>query len=624
MGYLLANLVGFLALAGLFYCSGLVLDRTLAAGRGLLPLPGPGRWAAGAALWMAVLFVLAASGLLKPLYIALTLVLLLGGLLASRRFRAGATAIVDGSRSAGGEAARAVLAAGVGLVLVALWVQAQWPQLSWDADVYHLTVPRLYLEHGGFRRIPFSVYSNWPLNVELLFGLAMLVKDYVLAKLVHFAFGCATVWLIYRLAAAASRPWAGWLAAALFLANPVVLSEFRAAYVDIAYAFYFTLAFAYLHSGLEQAADRRRQLLMAGIFGGIAAGIRPTGFVAPACLAVVLLAVATRRRDPPPPAFGDLSRLLLPASLLLAPWLIKSWLLTGNPVYPFLYGVFDGPEWSPELSTRLRDWQLGIGMGRGWRDYLLLPLRVIVAGDRGYEHFDGRLLPLWLPLLPIAVWAARGRALVGRCLGLAAIYFVIWALSSQQMRFLIAVLPALAVGASVGLAATLERLPPVWGSRARLAVSLVAVAALALAEGRLLPQSLTMLRQYLQHDRAIAGLAVRPIYRDIDRELPPSAKLMFLNTNHGFFCRREFIADSFFEASQINDLMQKRDSAQEIGRLLEELGVTHLLIENRERFVPWPPSLFEFLNDPRRARLLIRTRDGTHDLVEVLAAAAEP
>ena len=61
-------------------------------------------------------------------------------------------------------------------------MKALWPRVSWDANVYHLTVPRLYVEHGGFRRIPFNVYSNWPLNTELLFVVASLLRDYVLGE----------------------------------------------------------------------------------------------------------------------------------------------------------------------------------------------------------------------------------------------------------------------------------------------------------------------------------------------------------------------------------------------------------------------------------------------------------
>jgi hypothetical protein len=68
----------------------------------------------------------------------------------------------------------AVLAA----VAVPMLFLALYPSVSWDADTYHLGVPRLWLDHGGFRQIPFNVYSNWPLSTELLFSMALLVPGF--------------------------------------------------------------------------------------------------------------------------------------------------------------------------------------------------------------------------------------------------------------------------------------------------------------------------------------------------------------------------------------------------------------------------------------------------------------
>ena len=93
---------------------------------------------------------------------------------------------------------------------------------------------------------------------------------------------------------------------------------------------------------------------------------------------------------------------------------------------------------------------------------------------------------------------------------------------------------------------------------------------------------------------------------------------MFFNTNHGFFCDRDFIADSFFEASQINDLLQSKGDKKGIHGALGDLGVTHLLIENRDRLVPWPRSLYELLNDPQLARRLYRSPDSLYDVVAVV------
>lgn len=621
MSYLIANLFGLVGLVGALYLTGWIVDHLLMEGRGLESLSGVGRFGLGAAVWMGLLFALAVLGLLNAAMLGLMLLLTLVGVWWYRRTTdVGLLPISNASTVATNDwSARSL---GVGLVglLGILWLQALSPQISWDSAAYHLTVPRLYLEHGGFRRIPFNVYSNWPLNTQMLFAMALMVGDHVLAKLVHFIFGVATLLAIYRVVASKNASWVGWIGAALFVANPVVLDEMRAAYVDLAFAFFFFLAFMLVHFALESEEGSGRKLLVAGVFAGVAAGIKPTGLMGVACLVALYLVVSLRRHWPGSEVVGGVVRLVVPVGLLLAPWIIKSWVLTGNPIYPFFYSVLGGPEWSAELSQQLREWQQGMGMGRSWTDFLLLPFRVVIQGGPGYDHFDGSILPLWAILVPVALVVGRRQSLILRSLGVAGLYFVFWALSSQQMRFLIPILPLLAVAGALGIFEVSRQVPPKiqpvirWGScLAMLVWLLVIIGGQATSAG-------AMLRQYIEQGREVRALTVHPVYRFIDEQLPQDAKLMFLNTNHGFYCTREFVADSFFEASQINALLRASEGVEGIDQALRELGITHLLIENRDRYVPWPKTLFEYLNDPTRARQLMRTEDAIYDVVEIVRA----
>lgn len=614
MSFMLGNFLFLLAIGICFLVTGALVGSVVTRSSQQWPAPVLSRMGLGAALWIYLLLALASTGQLRSaLIIGLFLVLLVVG--GGWYWRA--RPLVVPAVAARLEPAGLVLGVSLCALLAALFLQALWPQISWDADTYHLTVPRLYLEHQGFRRIPFNVYSDWPLNIELLYALAMVLKDYVLAKLIHFGFGVATLVLIYQVGRATVSPSVGWIGATLVLANPVALSEFRVAYVDLALAFFFFLAFVFVHQALEDRDRRGSLLLMAGVFSGVAAGTKLTGIVGALCLALLFAAATLRRGEGGRAVLAGTSRILLPALLLLLPWLVKSWVLTGNPVYPFLYAVFGGPEWSLELGEQLRVWQQGIGMGRGWMDYLLLPFRVILFGQRGYDTFDGRIMPLWLFLIPLAIWAARRHAIVSRCLWVTCFYFLFWSATSQQMRLLIAVLPFLAVAGSVAVAELIERLPQRSRVPVRWITSFGLAAILLTPNLAVFPAALSGLWDYLRHGSQIKTVAVKPVYEFINRELPDDARLVFLNTNHGFFCQREFVADSFFEASQLNDLMQGRESKEEIEQLWRELGATHLLIENRDRYVPWPRSLFDYLSDSERVRLLFRSPDNAYDVVEI-------
>ena len=295
------------------------------------------------------------------------------------------------------------------VALAALWAQALRPIVAWDADVYHLTIPRLYLEHGGFRRIPFNVYSNWPLGVQLLYALAMVVKDYVLATALHFGFGVVLIAVVGMAAARATTPLWGTIAAASLLLHPVFLFEIRVAYVDVACAFFLFAAFLALHRALDDAGEERRWLVLSGIACGVLAAAKLNGFFGALCIATVYLVSRLRGGTPPRALVKPLLAFAAPVIVLVSPWVAKSLLLTGNPVYPLLFDVFGGPEWSSALGAAHRSWQRAIGMGRSPLDLVLLPVRVLFLGAEGYEHFDGRLHPLLGVLLPIALFGLRGQ-----------------------------------------------------------------------------------------------------------------------------------------------------------------------------------------------------------------------
>jgi len=618
MVYMAGHFLGLVGLVGVFYLTGWLFEPLLMDRRALEPISIEVRFGLGAAVWMGCVFLLASLQMLTASVLGVaTLVTLVvvwrQRQVTSRLFLKFSEAPPPARRNT----LVWLLGGLVAATVAVLWLQVLRPQISWDSNVYHLTVPRLYLEHGGFKRIPFNVYSNWPLNTQMLYALAMTAKDYVLAKSVHFAFGLATLLLVYRLVKDEARAWAGWLAGILFLVNPVVLDEFRTAYVDLSFAFFLLLAFALIHFWLEERGAQTRLLVLAGVFCGVAGGIKPTGITGAISLLGVYLVASWRQGRGSQQILGGLARIVVPAGLVMAPWVIKTWIMTGNPVYPFLYPALGGPEWSAGLTDQFKEWQQGMGMGRGWLDYLLLPIRVILAGDRGYEHFDGRLSPLWLVLIPLALLFGRRRALVTRSLGVAGIYFFFWSVSSQQMRFLIPVVPFLAIASALSLVEVGRRLKEKARPFFEWSVSLVAVATLGLVFSSMVMPSGMAFRQYLEQGDDIMQSAVHPVYRFIEEELPADARLLFLNTNHGYFCRRNFVADSFFEASQINDLLQAEEGVAGVEAVMQDLEVTHLLIENRDRFVPWPQSLFEYLNDPARVRQIYRSPDSTYDVVEI-------
>ncbi|MEM6456537.1 MAG: hypothetical protein AAF772_15705, partial [Acidobacteriota bacterium] len=636
-------------------------------GRGLGPLRPAAAVTIGAALWIGLLFALALVGQLRPAVLTSTAALAAAasGLVLLARRRAAA------ADKTGNEAETDVDPAGwrpwrfAGLLLVPLFatpfIYALTPIASWDAQVYHLRLPLHFLEMGGFADVRFSVYALWPLNGQLLYALALALDDFVLAKLLHGAAGVGVALLLLRAVTMATPPAAapmpaaagGLLAAGLFLGNPVVLYELRVAYVDLFVAGLFGVAALALHAALERgrdadagADDLRKPLALAGLAMGLLGGAKINGGVSTVVLLVGFALAGGLRSAALRRAFA--TRCLPLALLLPLPWFARAAWETGNPVYPFLVG---GPDWTAELGARFARWQRDeIGMGRALRDHLLLPWRVIVAGGEGYARFDGALGRAWLLALPLAALGMRPRAsasadaaarFVRRALGLGALSFVAWATASQQMRFLIPALVPLAAAAGVSAAQLVRdaarRASAAAAAALAMVVGLAGLGVAAHAQQPLWAPAARTLAVYQrdgarlrQEDPRILGRA--PVFHWIDDRLPAGAHLLLLNTNQGFFAPRPWLADSFFEASQIaaylrgalpDDPAPGRVDVAAVELRLAALGVDHLVIENRAwDDLVYPAALTALVRDPGRARVVHRTADGRFTVVALRWANA--
>jgi len=578
----------------------------------------------GIIFWIAVLFVLASAGILRPSAVgsasAMVIVLAAAFVWGDRRtIAADARAWIRNLRL---DATLPLIPAGI--VLIALLFEALTPDVGWDPNVAHLTLPKLYLANGGFRRVPFNVYSYWPLNIQLLYAFAMLIQDYVLAKLLHLMFLVLCVVAAYRLASKCSSGIGGSFAAMLMLANPVLLDEGRSAYIDLGFAFFLLMAFAF---ALEHLDSRRMApLVLSGMCCGVVAGTKLLGAVVAPCIAIAVIVARLKPEPTADPAPHNTAGIAVelrratrdvllciaaPAFMLALPWYVRSYWYTGNPFYPLFYSWFGGPEWSASLTQQFFVWQQSIGMGRQWFDYLLLPIRVVLSGGDDYRHFDGRLSPVWSIVVPTSLAVAPSRPIIRLALGVAGLYFVTWAATSQQARFLIPIIPLLAIAGGVAIDTLLARLPAIGPAR-RLLIAVAGSALLLWSSHVVVMAGARAGRDMVTEGVSIPGAVEGPVYRFIADRLPPEARLMLLNTNQGFFVDRDYVADSFFEASQMNALiLEGSGNASELSRRLRARGITHVLLSTDDWDIPYPPALGEFLSNRGLTELMYSCPDRT-------------
>ncbi len=269
------------------------------------------------------------------------------------------------------------------------------PPTDWDGLFYHLTAPKIFIEHHGIIPAIDVPHFNFPFLSECLFTYAMLIRNDIVAKLLHTVYGILLTGLVYLTALRLLQRESGWPAVLVFLSMPMITTLSSWAYNDLALAFYQLAALYALIRGRDQVAEVRGQgsgseskswFVLSGVFAGLAMGVKYTSFVGPLTLMGFLITNNKLRKW--------IIYFTIPTILVASPWYIKNYFFTGNPFYPF---VFDGLFWDKFRAAWYA--QAGTGIGWNWGMLVALPL-LATLGVHDANYFDGRTGPLFLAFLP--------------------------------------------------------------------------------------------------------------------------------------------------------------------------------------------------------------------------------
>jgi len=329
-----------------------------------------------------------------------------------------------------------ILFCAIALPFLVLYLFTAWaPEASPDGSAYHLGNVLRYWAHHGIYPIR-DMYGALPEGMEMLFLAAFSIGRHSAAALVHLAFLIALPLLVIAFSLRFGFPKAGFLAAALVFASPVIGKDGASAYNDVALA---AVAFGVVYAmELWREKGDSRLLILAGLLAGFCFGIKYTGFVA-ALYALVLVG----------PRLRQLLLFAVPCVLLAAPWLVKNVVYMHNPVSPFFNRAFPNPYVSPKFE---KDYTHSMIHAAGASNPRELVLQYAVFGGR----VCGFLGPLFL-LAPLGLAALRQRQ--GRRLLLAAALFAAPALANQGTRFLIPAAPCAALALGMAVADTRFAVP---------------------------------------------------------------------------------------------------------------------------------------------------------------------
>ncbi len=488
-----------------------------------------------------------------------------------------------------------LLAGYCGLTLAVALAWALAPPTAWDGLVYHLTGPRLYLEAGRISHPLDLPYLGFPQLVEMLFAWGMGLAGERAAAPIHWGYGLATVPILVT----AGRRWpggsTGWLAAAILLSAPSITLLAGWPYVDLALLLYTTLAFLALTRSWEGSSPARRWLLLSGVCAGLALSTKYTALALLPALGLTLLLQRLAASDTCSAlrithhATRDMLILCGIAFLVWLPWLLKNFLLTGNPTYPFFFGGIYWDDWRAWWYDRAGT---GLAATAPWR-LLTAPWEATVWGMEGGTGYSATIGPLFLALLPLllAVWrqfAPLQRRRLGAALACCAVLYGFWlwgvARSAllQQTRLLVPAfgLLALLVAAAVEGLRTLPTRPlnVDWLMRAVIALvlllNLVGMGLDWVYEG---PQR--VLLGYESRDEYLARRLgwYHVAMEGLDRALPPDAVVLFLWEPRAYPCRVECWPDALLDR-WLHETHRHGPDGESIAADWRAQGVTHVLL----------------------------------------------
>lgn len=290
----------------------------------------------------------------------------------------------------------------VGLILFVFFVtlvSSLAPPTKFDTLVYHLTLPKHYLQQGNIRYIPWLIFWGMPQVTEMLSTWSMALGGPEAAILLGWMIGGVTVVGLYGLISRYLGRRAGLVSIAVLLSGfstAQSLSWGYAAWMNILLGSGFLACFlCWLMGGKQEKQSalfytkggEKGFLVLAGVFTGLAFGVKyPSGILV---LVGCLLILIKKRNDKK--KMVDIFLYLGVSVLVLSPWLIKNSIATGNPFYPFFFpsGAMD--------AFRLENYQ-NPPSSEAWWDVFLLPLKSTILGREGAPGYGASIGPLLFAL----------------------------------------------------------------------------------------------------------------------------------------------------------------------------------------------------------------------------------
>ena len=280
---------------------------------------------------------------------------------------------------------------------------------------------------------------------------------------------------------------------------------------------------------------------------------------------------------------------LVGAVTVLVPlaWTLRSYVLTGNPIYPAYYGLFGGEYWSPESAAVVADRVSHGGFADRGPMALVLALRDLLFRS-DVLGFPSGINPLFVVLGLVGLLMMR-RVVGARPLLVAgAVGYVGWCLTSLNLRYALFLLAILAP-----FAAALIQAGVTAAARPRLRLLarplLPVILLLALAgpfagaiqrHARVYGAGSSLFGEIDREEIHVNRLHLAAAGREMAETLPLDARILLIGEGRIGLLPRPALASSAYDRPDIARFIVGSRSVGELNRRLEDF--THVVVNFRE------------------------------------------
>lgn len=478
-----------------------------------------------------------------------------------------------------------------------------------DELIYHLPVPREFVQAGRVFPSYNNSLGNMPFLVHMIYTLLLLAGSDIAAKLFSLSLALSTAVLLYAFCSRFITRRVGVIAMFAFFASGMIVELAVTTRIDISLA---GMLFACTYAMINYLTTRsRRWLWLSALFAGFSLGIKHTAALYIFLIGILYLVETIRNREPIRKVlqYGVIYAFL--ALAVASPWYIKNAVWFHNPIYPFVTGEVatfgpNGVRYFNADDERKLDAHFSVTQDARpdivatveqeltqsvnarvsrhplrWWEYFFEPNKYLMAEPNQLPNYLFLIVPLIIFLRPNKwIWWLL-------ILSIAFLFIVTF--TSWIARYLVPAYPALTIVAAYTLTRLAQRLEARFAIATKLPLYVLAtlfaiVVATCAASMR---QFKTL--GYLSGNISRHDFLMRiPFYAPLDfinTQLPPDTRVMTIGAQMNYGLERPYYADESWFSTKWRRLLVQTDSLEDINRELKSQGITHIL---------YNPSLFTF------------------------------